>query len=59
MRGAKRVLVAPQTELFGMLRLYALHQANLDEDTMVVRTLDEAYAWLGLQDPDFRPLEPD
>jgi hypothetical protein len=59
MRGAKRVLVAPQTELFGMLRLYGLHQAGLNEDTMVVRSLDEAYAWLGLQDPNFSPLEED
>jgi hypothetical protein len=57
MRGAKRVLVAPQSELFGMLRLYGLHQAGLDEDTMVVRSIEEAYAWLGLKDPEFHPLD--
>ena len=59
MRGARRVLVAPQTELFGMLRLYGLHQASLNEETMVVWSLQEAYDQLGLKDPDFRPLVQD
>jgi hypothetical protein len=56
--GARRVLVAPQPQLFGMLRLYGLHQAGISDEPMVVRTLEEAYAQLGLRDPDFRPLEP-
>jgi hypothetical protein len=59
MQGVQRVLVAPQTQLFGMLRVYGLHQAGADDEPMVVRTLQDAYAQLRLQDPDFRTLEPD
>jgi predicted phosphodiesterase len=58
MAGAKRVLVAPDDEMFGVARLYGLHQSTRQgEEPMVVRTLQAAYDLLGLQDPDFQPFE--
>lgn len=58
MTGAKRILVAPNDEMFGVARLYGLHQSTSQgEEPMVVRDLQEAYDLLGLKDPDFQPLE--
>lgn len=56
-RGADRVLVAPQDEVFGMIRMYGLLQAGGGDEPMVVRTLAEAYAHLGIDRPDFRPID--
>ena len=56
MRGSERILVAPQDHVFGMLRMYGLHQASLGDEPMVVRTLQEAYDLLGLKAPDFQPI---
>ena len=58
MGGARRVLVAPQAELFGLSRVYGLQQDSADSDEpMVVRTLDEALAFLELSSPHFVQLE--
>ena len=58
MAGARRILVAPRDEMFGVARLYGLHQSNSQgEEPMVVRDLQAAYDLLGLKDPDFRPIE--
>jgi len=58
MAGAKRILVAPNDEMFGFARLYGLHQSNSQgEEPMVVHELQEAYDLLGLKDPDFQPFE--
>jgi hypothetical protein len=56
MRGAQRILVAPQDHVFGVLRMYGLHQASLGDEPMVVRTLQEAFDLLGLKNPDFQPI---
>lgn len=58
MAGARRVLVAPNDEVFGVARLYGLHQSSsYGEEPMVVRDLPAAYDLLGLKDPDFQPFE--
>lgn len=58
MAGAKRILVAPNDEMFGIARLYGLHQSTSQgEEPMVVRDLQSAYELLDLKDPDFQPLE--
>lgn len=57
MKGKRRVLVAPQPALFGLLRMYGLHQAAAGEEPMVVHSYREAAAILGLTGPDFRPLD--
>ena len=56
-RGAQRVLVAPQDQVFGMIRMYGLLQADSGDEPLVVRTLPEAYALLGIGQPDFRPID--
>ncbi len=58
MAGARRILVAPDDEMFGVARLYGLHQSTSQgEEPMVVRTLQAAYDLLDLKDPDFQPFE--
>lgn len=58
MPGEQRVIVAPRDEVFGVSRMYGLHQANSQgEEPMVVRDLQEAYEALGLKDPDFQRFE--
>jgi hypothetical protein len=57
MVGSRRILVAPQPEMFGLTRMYGLQQSLItDNEPMVVHTLDEAYAHLGLTSPRFAPL---
>jgi hypothetical protein len=57
MKGARRVLVAPQPEVFGLSRMYGLHQSDASgEEPMTVHTLDEAYTLLELEAPQFVPL---
>ena len=57
MTGVQRILVAPGDEVFGTIRMYGLQQAStLDDEPMVVRSLQEAYDRLGLKDPDFQPV---
>lgn len=55
-RDAPRVLVAAQDSVFGLLRIYATLQTDSGDPTMVVRSLSEACSYLGLSNPDFRPL---
>lgn len=55
-RDAPRVLVAPQDSIFGLLRVYATVQTDNGDPAMVVRSLAEACAYLGLHRPDFQPL---
>ena len=56
MRGRQRILVAPQDEVFGMLRMYGLHQSALGDEPMVVRSLQEAFDLLGVRASDFQPV---
>jgi hypothetical protein len=58
MAGAQRVIVAPKDEVFGVVRLYGLHQSGSQgEEPMVVRDLQAAYDLLALKNPDFQPFE--
>jgi hypothetical protein len=56
MQGARRVLVAPQDNVFGMIRMYGLHQAVRGDEPAVVRSLQAAYDLLGIRAPEFRPF---
>ena len=53
--GYKHVIVAPQEHVYGMVRMYETltHRNN----TIVVRSLDEAYKALGLVEPQFGALD--
>ena len=56
-RGTPRMMVAPQTAIFSILRLHGTHHGGVGDDTEVVRTRPEACRGLGLEDPTFEPLD--
>jgi anti-anti-sigma regulatory factor len=57
MAGARRVFVASQPEVFGIVRMFGLQQSLVtDNEPMVMRTLDEACVFLGLEAPRFAPI---
>ena len=51
-----RVLVAPATHLFGIARMFQIVGERKRPRLTVVRTLDEAFAALGVKSPHFEPL---
>jgi len=55
--GRPRVIVAPQTHAFGLFRMFQIEGEHTRPLLQVVRTMDEAYAALGVQSPHFEPLE--
>ena len=55
-RDAPRVLVAPQDNVFGLLRIYATLQSDSGDPTMVVHSFSEACSYLRSSSSDFRPL---
>jgi hypothetical protein len=57
LKGQKRILVAPRDEVFGLSRMFGLHQAATGDEPGVVRTLEQACALLGIDEPDWRPVE--
>lgn len=54
--GNRLVLVAPQTVIYGLSRMFHLFRDET-EDYAVVRTFDEACALLALATPDFRTVD--
>ena len=58
MQGQQRIFVAPGDQLFGLLRMYAVHQEIGGEvEPIIVRSLKAAHMALGLDDPVFEPIE--
>jgi anti-anti-sigma regulatory factor len=55
--GRPRVIVAPQTHAFGLFRMFQIEGEHTRPLLQVVRTMDEAFAALGVQSPHFEPLE--
>jgi hypothetical protein len=57
--GNRRVWVAKDDLVFGLGRMFELTQgAEFGDPLRVVRTLEEAYALLEIEEPDFRPVPP-
>lgn len=52
-----RIVVASTTVGFGMSRMFQIVGERRRPLLKVVRTMDEAYAELGIQSPQFEPLE--
>ena len=50
------VVVAPSAYIFGMMRLFELQGAHTRPNLHIVRSLAEAWAILGVQEPQFEPL---
>lgn len=58
--GQERVMVAPGEEIHEMLSDFAARQADAGNlKPLIVRTLAEGHAALGLHDPRFEPVGPD
>jgi hypothetical protein len=53
--GFPRVFIGPKDLQFGLLRMYQTLAGDPRDGTCVVRTMDEAYAALGLTEPAFQP----
>jgi len=53
-----RFIIAPAAHIFGIARMFQVLGEDSRPGLQVLRTLDEAYAALGVTDPEFEPLEP-
>jgi hypothetical protein len=51
-----RVLVAPQIHVYGLVRMFQIMGEDSRPLLHVARTLDDAFAALGVQSPHFEPL---
>lgn len=54
--GYMRVLVIPQTFIFGLARMFQILGEKNRPELQVVRTMDEAYHLLGVERPEFHPV---
>ncbi len=57
LHGRRRILVAPKDEVFGLSRMFGLNQAETGEEPLVVRSLPDAFAALGVAVQDFAPVD--
>lgn len=57
-RGTRRIMVVPPTDMFGPLRLHGPHHGSAGENTDVVTTRAEAFRYLRLASPAFEPVAP-
>ena len=55
--GYMRVLVIPQIFIYGLARMFQILGERNRPELQVVRTMEEAYALLGVIDPDFLPAK--
>ena len=51
--GRPRVMVAPQSALYGLARMFELHRDSMGVQVQVVKSLDEAYELLRVTPQDF------
>jgi hypothetical protein len=54
--GYMRVLVVPQIFIYGLARMFQILGEKTRPELQVVRTLDEAYRLLGVESPEFYPV---
>jgi hypothetical protein len=52
----RQAVVAPQAEIFGLVRLYGINRRRDSGRPMTTSSLSEAMAWLDVEDPDFTPI---
>lgn len=52
-----RVVVAPMDEVFGLARLFEMHGEATRPNFHVVRSAQQAWAILGTEEPEFKPVQ--
>jgi hypothetical protein len=55
-RERPRVVVAPSDKIFGLARLFEIHGEATRPSFHVVRATREAWAIIGVQEPEFKPI---
>jgi hypothetical protein len=53
----RRIVIAPPSEIYGMMRMFEIQGEDRRPDLHVVRTEREAWAILAVQKPRFEPLK--
>ncbi len=51
-----RVVIAPQDEIYGMVRMFEMLGSATRDRLHIVRTISEAYEVTGIESPGFRPV---
>jgi hypothetical protein len=54
--GQMRIMVIPQTFIYGLARMFQILTESTRPELQVVRTMEEAYGLLQVDSPDFRPI---
>jgi hypothetical protein len=54
-----RVIIAQSPQVFGMARMFEIHGEGTRPSLHVVRTKEEAFAILGIQEPQFERVQPE
>jgi hypothetical protein len=55
----RRVVIAPSPDIYGMMRMFELEAEEVRPDIHVVRSEQQAWAILGVKNPQFEPLQTD
>jgi hypothetical protein len=56
-RDVRRVVIAPSSTIYGMMRMFEIEGEDKRPNLHVVRTEQEAWAILAVENPQFDPLE--
>ncbi len=57
--GLRRVVIAPSSDVYGMMRMFELEGEEVRPNIHVVRTEQQAWVILGVKAPTFTPLQTD
>ncbi len=56
--GCRKILVAPTPETYGLSRMFQLLREGAGDTIRIVYTLEEAYEFLGIEEPRFDTVDP-
>jgi hypothetical protein len=57
--GEKFIIVAPQDHVFGLSRMFSMLAEETRPHVTVVRTMEEAYCLLDIEEPQFHRIKAD
>jgi hypothetical protein len=56
--GCERVVVVPQNALYGLVRMFQILGETSRPNLNIVRTMEAAYQFLGIESAEFSPIDP-